>query len=104
MEYLQESVVERRAARRVPVRRTITIRSAEREWSAFCLDASLSGLGVWSEEPVSPGRVLTAGFRQGEESFEIEAEVVRCEDSKPALLGMRITRVHPRLFALLNVA
>ena len=80
------------------------IQTEERRWIAFCLDVSVSGIGAWSAEPMNAGDTLSATFKLDGEEFEVRAEVVRCEDSTPARLGMRITRLHPHLFTLLEAA
>lgn len=104
MASISDREAERRGARRISLRQMIHIRSQERQWVAFCLDVSVSGIGAWSAEAIPPGNVINAAFRHEDGDFEVEAEVVRCEDTKPARLGMRITRIHPQLFTLLEAA
>ncbi|MEM6730181.1 MAG: PilZ domain-containing protein [Myxococcota bacterium] len=95
---------ERRGARRIRLRQPMHIGLDDRKWVAFCLDVSVSGIGAWSSEAVPEGETINASFRIGDSEFEVEAEVVRCEPTTPARLGLRITRLHPGLLNLLEAA
>lgn len=104
MDHESDRPAERRGARRIRLRQPIHIQSEQRRWIAFCLDVSVSGIGAWSAEPLDEGRTISATFKLDGDEFDVDAEVVRCEATTPARLGMRITRLHPRLFTLLEAA
>lgn len=95
---------ERRGARRIRLRQPIHIHARDRKWVAFCLDLSVSGIGAWSAEPLDEGETLSATFKLDDLEFNVDAEVVRCEPTTPARLGMRITRLDPRIFNILEAA
>ncbi|MEO0460199.1 MAG: PilZ domain-containing protein [Myxococcota bacterium] len=104
MDMTPQRPAERRGARRIRLRQPMHISSQSRKWIAFCLDLSVSGIGAWSSEAIDPGSSISATFKHDDEEFNVEAEVVRCERTKPARLGMRITKIHPKLFTLLEAA
>ncbi len=104
MEQESKRPAERRGARRIRLRQPMHIQARERTWVAFCLDLSVSGIGAWSAEPLDEGESISARFKVDDLEFDVDAEVVRCEPTTPARLGMRITRLDPRLFTLLEAA